>query len=101
VYFSFDDQGRDDDYRGVAISGGAPQTLVRTGGSFIFDVGRDGRVLYQKDPGEVEGYDLRDGRALTLGNVPQGAWLFRWSSDGNSIAYLVSSSQENDPAAGV
>ena len=101
VYFSFDDRGRDADYRGVAISGGAPQTIVRTGGDFIFDVGRDGRVLYQKDPGEVEGYDPRDGRGLRLGNVPQGAWLFRWSSDGNSIAYLVSPSQENDPAAGV
>ncbi len=33
--------------------------------------------------------------------MPQSAWLFRWSSDGNSIAYLLSSSRENDPAAGV
>jgi serine/threonine protein kinase len=102
VYLSLDDQGRDDDYRSVAISGGAPQTIVRRGNSFIlFDVGRDGRVLYQKAPGEAQAYDPRDGRGLTLGNVPPSAWLFRWSSDENSIAYLVSSSRENDPVAGV
>jgi hypothetical protein len=87
VYFSFGDQGTDADYRSVGISGGAPQTIIRSGGNFLFDVGRDGRVLYQKDPGKVEAYDSRDGRSLTLGNVPDGAWLFRWSSDGNSVAY--------------
>jgi len=58
-------------------------------------------VLYQKDPGKVEAYDPRDGRGLPLGTVPQGAWLFRWSSDGNSIAYMLSASRENDPTAGV
>lgn len=101
VYFSFDDQGRNEDYRSIAISGGAPQTIIRSGGNFIFDVGRDGRVLYQKDPGKLQAYDPRDGRSLILGNVPEGAWLFRWSSDGNSVAYLISSSRENDPDAGV
>jgi TolB protein len=49
LYFSRDDQGRNADYRGVAISGGAPQTILRNGGNFIFDVGRDGRLLYQTD----------------------------------------------------
>jgi Tol biopolymer transport system component len=101
VYFSFDDQGKEGDYRSVAISGGAPQTILKSEGFFIFDVARDGRVLYQKDPGKVEAYDPRDGRGLTLGTVPQGAWLFRWSSDGNSIAYMLSASRENDPTAGV
>lgn len=100
VYFSFDDHG-DGDYRSVAISGGAPETIIRSGGNFIFDVGRDGRVLYQKDPGKVEAYDPRDDRSLTLGKVADGAWLFRWSLDGNSIAYLIGSSRENDPDAGV
>jgi len=27
-------------------------------------------VLYQKAPGEAQAYDPRDGRGLTLGNVP-------------------------------
>jgi len=101
VYFSFDDQGKEGDYRSVAISGGAPQTILKSEGFFIFDVARDGRVLYQKDPGKVEAYDPRDGRGLPLGTVPQGAWLFRWSSDENSIAYMLSASRENDPTAGV
>lgn len=82
MYFSFDDQERDSDYRSVAISGGAPRTILQRG-SFIFDVGKDGRVLYQKDPGKVEAYDPRDGKGLILGNVPESPWLFRWSLDGN------------------
>jgi len=100
VYFSSDDQGRDDDYRNVAISGGAPQTILR-GAGHIFDVGRDGRVLYQKESGKMEVYDPREGSGLTLGNVPERAWLFRWSQDEKSISYLIDPLRENDPAAGV
>ena len=107
VYLSLGDRGprsvlqdQNYDYRSVAISGGAPQTIE--GGSFgTVDVGGDGRLLYQKDSGEVRSYDPRDGRELTLGKVPQGASLFRWSPDGKSVAYLVSPSWENDPDAGI
>ena len=107
VYLSFGDGGprsivqdQNYDYRSVAISGGAPQTII--GGSFgTLDVGRDDRLLYQKDSGEVRSYDPRDGKEQTLGKVPQGAWLFRWSPDGKSVAYLVSPSRENDPEAGI
>jgi hypothetical protein len=99
VYLSFDAPVTDPDYRRVAISGGAPQTIVRKG-TGLFDVGRDGRLLYQQ-LGNVEAYDPRDGKAVTLGKAAKGAWLFRWSSDGNSSAYVVAASQEDDPAAGI
>ena len=53
-----------------------------------------------KASGEVRSYDPRDGKEATLGKVPQGAWLFRWSSDGNSIAYLISPTPILMPASG-
>ncbi len=101
VYFSVNDHGKDSDYRSVAISGGAPQMILQGGSDFIFDVGRDGRLLYAKDSGEMRAYDPRDSKVVTLGKVPENAWLFRWSPDQNSIAYLISATRENDPASGV
>jgi serine/threonine protein kinase/Tol biopolymer transport system component len=87
------------EYRSVAISGGAPQTIVQ-GGFGQVDVGRDGRLLYQKD-GEVRAFDPRDGKARTLGSIPGADAAPRWSADGSAVVYVVISRQENDPAAGI
>jgi Tol biopolymer transport system component len=88
------------EYRGVAISGGAPQTIMQAQFGEV-DVGRDGRLLYSKDAGgDVEAFDPRDGKAHTLGNIKAGAFL-RWSADGNAVVYAILSQQENDPAAGI
>jgi Tol biopolymer transport system component len=91
------------EYRSVAISGGAPQTILKGGGRPELDVGRDGRLLYQKATGEVHAFSPRDGKDLTLGGVPDGAVGLRWSPDGKSIAYLISRSltPHKDPDAGV
>lgn len=102
LYASLDDQGQSTDYRSVEISGGAPQIVVQKGNGFIFDVGRDGRVLYPaQTSGEVQAYDPRDGEELRLGKVVESAWLFRWSPDQKLIAYLISPSEGNDTNAGV
>lgn len=101
VYRSLEAQGRDADYRSVAISGGAPQIVLQKGNGHIFDVGRDGRILYQQDLGGAQAYDPRDDKGLRLGKVPESGWLFRWSPDENFIAYLISPRRENEPAAGL
>jgi len=91
----------DSEYRSIATAGGAPQTIMPAASSTAY-VARDGRLIYRKN-GEVQAFDPRAGTATTLGKVPVPAnWhLLRSSSDGNSIAYAVSSQQENDAAAGV
>jgi eukaryotic-like serine/threonine-protein kinase len=97
IYLSNSDKGSE--YRSIAISGGAPQTIMPEAGD-ILDVGRDGRLLYQKD-GEVRAFDPRTGKATSLGKI-QAYWgPLRWASDGNSVAYGVISQQENDPTDGV
>jgi eukaryotic-like serine/threonine-protein kinase len=97
IYLSQDE--RDHDYRSVAISGGAPQT-IGNGGHGMVDVSRDGRLLYQ-DQGEAQAFDPRDGKTRTLGKVPSNAWLFRWSANGSLVAYNVSAQRQNDPNVGV
>jgi serine/threonine protein kinase len=88
------------EYRSVAISGGAPQTITQ-GGDGLFDIGRDGRLLYQKSAGEVQAFDPRDGRSRTLGSVPATAQVLRWSAAGNAVAYVITARQEDDPVAGI
>lgn len=88
------------EYRSVAISGGAPQTIMQAQFGEI-DVARDGRLLYSKDAGgDMEAFDPRDGRAHTLGNIKAAAFP-RWSADGNAVVYAILSQQENNPAAGI
>lgn len=90
----------DSQYRSIAISGGAPQTIMAEATSIV-DVGRDGRLFYRRK-GEAQVFDPRNGKTAALGQIPSNNWEFlRSSLDGNSIAYAVISQQENDPAAGV
>jgi len=94
------------EFRSVAISGGAPQTIMQAP-EYSLDVGRDGRLLYLKDVGgDVQVFDPRDGKAHTLGNIKlerslADAVFPRWSADGNAVVYAIVSQQENDPAAGI
>jgi eukaryotic-like serine/threonine-protein kinase len=98
-YLSSDFEGGVE-YRSVAVSGGAPQTILQ--GRFgLFDIGRDGRLLYQKVTGEARAFDPRDGRDLTLGGVPANALHLLWSPDGRSVAYLLLPRRKDDPGAGV
>ena len=97
IYVS--NSNKDSEYRSIAVSGGAPQTIMQEAGETL-DVGRDGRLLYKKK-GEVFTFDPRAGKAGTLGKI-QAYWgMLRWASDGNSVAYGVVSGQENDPGDGV
>jgi Tol biopolymer transport system component len=98
-YLSSDFEGGAE-YRSVAVSGGAPQKILQ-GGFSLFDVGRDGRLLYQKVTGEARAFDPRDGRDLTLGGVPANAFHLLWSPDGGSVAYLLLPRRKDDPGAGV
>ena len=107
IFFSGNPGFGSGEFRSVAISGGAPQTIMQA--PFVaLDVGRDGRLLYVKDAfgGDVEVFDPRDGKAHTLGNIKRGGSLAHgtfphWSADGNAVVYAIVSQQENDPAAGI
>jgi eukaryotic-like serine/threonine-protein kinase len=91
--------------RRVAISGGAPRTLLSVPQWSAGDVGRDGRLLFWGKQGQVEAFDPRTAKTQTLGAVPFGrfaGWLpLRWSPDEHSIAYLLWPSKEDDPKAGL
>lgn len=102
VYLSISLEGNE--YRSVAISGGAPQTIMPpnvTKGITLADVGRDGRLLYQKDTGEVQAFDPHDGTTVTLGKLSPVSGFLRWSSGGKSVAYSVLSQKGNDPGDGI
>ena len=108
IFFSGEPGTGSREFRSVAISGGAPQTITIMQAAFsALDVGRDGRLLYLKDVGgDVQVFDPRDGKAHTLGNIQHGGTLAhggfaRWSADGSAIVYGILSQQENDPAAGI
>ena len=97
IYASNSD--KDSEYRSIAVSGGAPQTIMSEAADDIVDVGRDGRLLFQK-AGEIQVFDPRAGKTATLGKTPTHLGL-RWASNGSSVAYGVVSQQENDSADGV
>ncbi|HET7183808.1 MAG TPA: LpqB family beta-propeller domain-containing protein [Terriglobales bacterium] len=88
------------EYRSIAVSGGAPQTIMSDAADAIVDVGRDGRLLFQK-AGEIQVFDPRAGKPATLGKTPKYLGFLRWASNGSSVAYSVLSPQKNDPADGV
>ena len=88
------------EYRSIAVSGGAPQTIMSEAADDIVDVGRDGRLLFQK-AGEIQVFDPRAGKPATLGKTPRYLGFLRWASNGSSVAYGVASPQENDLADGV
>lgn len=92
--------GKNIEYRSIAVSGGAPQTIMSDAADAIVDVGRDGRLLFQK-AGEIQVFDPRAGKPATLGKTPKNLGFLRWASNGSSVAYSVLSPQKNDPADGV
>jgi eukaryotic-like serine/threonine-protein kinase len=89
------------EFRSVAASGGPPQTLLHGAFNTLFDVGKDGRLLYQTATGEAQAYDPRDGKNLVLGSLPANAFHLLWSPDGRSVAYLRGARRKDDPDAGV
>ncbi|MGH9716583.1 MAG: LpqB family beta-propeller domain-containing protein [Candidatus Acidiferrales bacterium] len=87
--------------RSVPVSGGAPQTLFKMPQNKV-DVGRDGRVLFQGDKGQLEAFDPQDGKTQTVGTLPVAAGEYaHWSLDGHSVAYMVSPKKDDDPGAGL
>jgi serine/threonine protein kinase len=87
------------EYRSIAVAGGTPQTISDAVDAIV-DVGRDGRLLFQK-AGEIQVFDPRGGKPATLGKTPKYLFFLRWLSNGNSAAYAVLTPQENDAAVGV
>jgi hypothetical protein len=59
-------------------------------------------MLFLGAKGQIETFDLRDGKTETLGTLPdQSGGLLGLSQDEHSVAYGVEPSKENDPDAGV
>jgi Tol biopolymer transport system component len=102
VYLSEQPQ---DEYRGVSVSGGAPQTLllIKEKPDLNFDVGPDGRLLFQGAQSQIQTFDPGTNKTDTLAILPRSEnwWLLRWSPDGHSAAYIVRASREDDPNAGL
>jgi len=103
VYFSFSRPGSGSEYRRVPVSGGAPVTVLENAADFNFDIGLDGRLLFKNTDGRVQSYDpsIRKVDELALSAQSRTGWLLRWSRDGQSVAYVVSPREENDPLAGL
>ena len=91
------------EYRRVSISGGAPITLLGDADDYNFDIGLDGRLLLRDAQGRVQSYDpsTRKLEELALSAQSRTGWLLRWSRDGQSVAYILSPREENDPLAGL
>jgi eukaryotic-like serine/threonine-protein kinase len=86
----------------VAISGGAPDTLVARVSAWRCDIGRDGRVLFEGTNGQAEEFDPSDGKTLTLGTAPSPMWEpLEWSPDEHSVAYVLEPTKASDPKAGL
>jgi len=94
---------RSDIYRSVAVSGGAPQTIMQNATDRDFDVGPQGQLLFRSSGREIQSFDPSNNQTKTLATLPAGEnWrTFRWSPDGNSVAYIVDASREDDPQAGL
>jgi Tol biopolymer transport system component len=92
-----------DEYRTVAVSGGAPQTILKNAMDRNFDVGPQGPLLFKSSRGEIRSFDPSNNKTQTLAPPPASEkwWLLRWSPDGHAAAYLVEPSQEDDPNAGL
>ncbi len=102
IFVSLPNEGPE--YRRISISGGTPQTLVKNEVQDLwFDVGLDGRLIYQNVKRQVLAFDPQNNKRLTIGTLPGGDMrsLLRLSPDGRSVAYTVRASGENDPKAGL
>jgi serine/threonine-protein kinase len=94
--------GRSDEYRTVAVSGGAPQTILGNAADRNFDVGPQGQLLSRSFGSEIQSFDPSNNKTQTLGTLlaSKGWRILRWSPDGRSVAYVLDASREDDPNAG-
>src|SRR5690348_4479072 len=96
---------RASEIRRISISGGIPQTLVKDEQpiDLSFDVGPDGRLIYLTPKSQVVTFDPGNGKTQRLETLPAG-WKcehLRWSPEGREVGFIVLSSTENDPNAGL
>jgi Tol biopolymer transport system component len=89
------------EFRRLSISGGAPQTLLKGVADFLPDVGSEGQVLFKGSGGQVQLFVSQNIQTLTTLPPDERAFLFRWSPDAHSIAYMVSPTREDDLRAGL
>ena len=93
------------EYRRISISGGTPQALLKgaqnTAKDNTADVGPDGQLLFQGSHGQVQTSKSQSTETLMTVPSTENAFLFRWSPDDHSIAYIVGPVQEDDPNAGL
>lgn len=99
VYSSFSMPASE--YRRVSISGGAPQTLPNQLTDAFPDVGSDGNLLYQGPRHQVQTFNSGKSQTLFTLSSEENSFLFRWSPDSHSVAYIVNPSQENDSREGL
>ena len=100
AYSSWDNEGSGEG-RVVAVSGGAPQTVLQFEGFGVGDVCKDGRMIYVQTNGEAHAFDPRTGKDLILGRVPNNTLGTRWSPDCAAVAYLLPGQRIDDPDGGV
>jgi eukaryotic-like serine/threonine-protein kinase len=91
----------DSEYRRILVSGGAPQTLLKEAQDTGFDVGSDGQLLFKGPSGQIQSFAPPNTQTLLTLSSYENAFLFRWSPDGHSIAYIVFPTEEDDPQAGL
>lgn len=103
IYESQSDIVAPDEYRSVPLSGGAPETIMSQATDRYFDVGADGRILFRDQQHKVQVFDPRTQKTETLGVLLSAVdWAtVRWSPDQQSVAYVVASAHEGDPASGL
>jgi Tol biopolymer transport system component len=94
---------RTDEYRSVAVSGGTPQTILKSAPDIYFDVGSHGRLLFRDTVNHIQTFDPQDSKTRTLATPPASEkWrVLRWSPDERSVAYIIDASREDDPNAGL
>jgi Tol biopolymer transport system component len=96
----------------TTLVGSAPQTLPVKADRDLFDVGPDGRLLFEAPQGQYQAFNPANNQTQTLTTLPAANKVLpvelaelglqpRWSPDGRSIAYLVFPRQQNDPSAGL
>ncbi len=86
--------------RRASLSGQAPERLPVTPDDTWQDVATDGRLVFYSNTGDkVEVFNPATKHTQVLDGVR--GRLHRWSADGRRIAYIISSSRQDDPEAGL
>ncbi|MBV8114516.1 MAG: PD40 domain-containing protein [Silvibacterium sp.] len=89
------------EYRRISISGGAPETLLGNVSDSFPDIGSDGQLLFEGPHGQVQIWSSQKVQTLVTLPSDMNSFLFRWSPDHQSIAYMVNPMQEGDPRTGL